>query len=62
MTIGAVVTLVCAATSGIGCVVAGLAGSAIVAWVAYDYNWRCWVEPRLSYNGNIQSSNRYWRC
>ncbi len=64
MTIGAggVVALVCAATAGIGCVVAGLAGGAVVTWIAFYYNWRCWVELRLSYNGNLQSINRYWRC
>ena len=59
---GAVVALVCAVTAGIGCVVAGFAGGTIVAWIAYYYNWACWVEIRLSYQGYIQGINRYWRC
>ena len=64
MTLGAggVVALVCAVKAGLGCVVASFAGGAIVAWIAYYYTWARWVELRLSYNGNVQGINPYWRC
>ena len=62
LSVGAVVALVCAVTAGIGCVVAGFAGGALVAWIACYCNWACWVKIRLSYQGYIQGINRYWRC
>jgi hypothetical protein len=59
--VGTVVVLVCAATAGVGCVVAGLAGVWIAAWISEFYNPRCWVEVKLTYSGSPVGGNRCWK-
>ena len=56
------ISLVCFISAGTACAIAGFAGGSIIAWIASYYNWRCWIEVRLSYSGYVQGVNPYWRC
>lgn len=55
------ISLVCFVSAGTACAIAGFAGATVIAWIASYDNWACWVE-KLSYNGNVQGVNPYWRC
>jgi len=58
----AVVALVCAASAGTACVVAGFAAAAIVAWVQTYGQSRCWVELKITYAGRFAGVNRVYNC
>jgi len=64
LTAGAVVVagIVCVVSAGVACAIAGIAAGLITAWIAYYYNWACWVEFQFTYSGQLHAFNRYWRC
>ena len=53
MSVGAaaVAALICVASGGTACIVAGFAAATIGYWVAYFYNTSCWIEIKLTYSG-----------
>jgi len=57
-----VIALVCAATDGVGCVVAGFFASTLVAWVQSYGQSRCWVEVKVTYAGQFAGLSKVYNC